>query len=184
VGRDHRTEKSILPSCGEGVMKCPIISSIGNETNIDRIGINSRFSLLHVRLRHIDQEAGIAIALESTSVGYCPTGLEEVIIEVRPSVSNGELLVLPCSNGLLKIGPDCFIIKKTATVHVAARLYRDRPVLKWLVSGKPSGRTYIWEFVIMRGSPEEATALANTLNAAVLPKGWLGVLGFGEGWFS
>jgi hypothetical protein len=74
---------------------------------------------------------------------------------------------IPASNGLIAIGADTFIIKKTDTVHSTYRFDFAAPTVA-IELRKPPSKVYKWTIYIFRGTPEDAVRFANSIN--VFPK--------------
>jgi MYXO-CTERM domain-containing protein len=70
---------------------------------------------------------------------------------------------LPVANGLVGIGEDLWLIKHTASVHIAATYLLDGKVRFIDDTLDPEG-TVSWVFWILEGSEEDAVALADRLN--------------------
>jgi hypothetical protein len=71
---------------------------------------------------------------------------------------------LPLPLGLISLGPNLFLIKDMARVHLAAKITRDSGDVEFRNETVPEGETETWVFHVFEGSADDALALARSLN--------------------
>ena len=71
-------------------------------------------------------------------------------------------LALPI--GMVGLGDGRFVIEDQARVHVAGQIFRDSGDVSFADETQPSGETATWVFYVLEGTPEEAVALARSIN--------------------
>lgn len=100
---------------------------------------------------------------------YSPSLWEQTYVKYPMSAFAPEKgsFTIPASNGLIAIGENLFIIKKTDTIHSTYRFDFAEPTIA-LELRKPPSKVYSWTIYIFRGTPEEAVNFANSTN--VFPK--------------
>ncbi|HOO57525.1 MAG TPA: hypothetical protein PLN69_11920 [bacterium] len=76
-------------------------------------------------------------------------------------------VTIPCSNGLIALDDNLFLIKETDTVHSAYRFGIEEKFVS-LEIRKPPAKKYKWIVFLFTGTPEEAVEFANSRN--VFPK--------------
>jgi hypothetical protein len=70
---------------------------------------------------------------------------------------------VPAANGLVGLGDDLYVIKRTETVHVAAQLPMGNEIVRFRdLSAVPEAIT--WQFVVVQGSASDALAEATADN--------------------
>ncbi len=72
---------------------------------------------------------------------------------------------IPAANGLVGLGDDTYVIKRTESVHVAAQLPKQEKVVRFMDNTAPT-EAVTWKFVVVKGTRAEALAeaLAENVN--------------------
>jgi hypothetical protein len=107
---------------------------------------------------------GIRFSYETSTLTYCPSGMETTPLSIDLSTLRPEVLSVPLANGLIQIGANMYLIKELSHVHVAARIVTGERFLDFTVGGSPIGKEYRWRFRIFCGELVRAVDLANRLN--------------------
>ena len=113
----------------------------------------------------VEERCGIRFPFEMSDLVYCPSGLEWTPTRLALAMLKRDRIYLPLANGLVQIGPECYVVKDTTYVHVAACIrVSDRRVEFAIQRGRPETRMR-WRFYCVSGSLNKALTLANLVNS-------------------
>ncbi len=126
-----------------------------------------------------ESNAGVRWPFRLEELEYCPSGIECSAVRHRLRDFKADEILLPLSNGLLRIDQHLFLIKELTSIHLAARVSRGRRVVEYTIRGSQIHRYYAWRFHLIAGTPERALAFANVLNNATCRSCSLGNCGVG-----
>lgn len=96
---------------------------------------------------------------------FSPGLWEESYVRYDDSVFDPEdsEFYIPCSNGLIALEDDLFLIKKTDTIHVTYRYPFGEKTID-VDMNRPPSKGNVWQFYFFRGAPEDAVRFANSVN--------------------
>jgi len=118
------------------------------------------------RFRSCEVEFGVEFDMPSSELEFSPSGDETKILTIPLASLKPDVIVLPLSNGLLRLDHDWYVVKDLTTVHVAAQIIRGRQVVRFSIRGARSGRDYLWTFHFVKGTAGRAVEVANSINGA------------------
>ncbi len=120
--------------------------------------------LLEAEFRVRDRVAGIRFPLVGSELVYCPTASETEPIAISLSDFAPSVIYVPLANGLIRLGPEVFLVKLLEFVHVAAAVHCQGACVCFAVEGAPHGKRFTWRFVLLRTSLDGAVRFANEVN--------------------
>lgn len=109
----------------------------------------------------------LAMPLAGGTVRYTPGLIEDAVVEIPLADLRllANHLYLPLANGLIGLGPDLWLIKSCRDVHLAARVSTgDADRIEFIDETVPPAGDATRIFYVLKGTAEEALALARLLN--------------------
>lgn len=124
---------------------------------------------------HYRVELGIGAGTSTKVVMTFPGALEDelfttraladdVVAKYRRSDFTFESFQLALPVGLVSLGKNRFLIKDQARVHLAAKIARESGDIEMRDETLADGETATWVFHVVEGTPEEALAIARSVN--------------------
>lgn len=104
-------------------------------------------------------------------IRYSPGLLDDEVVEhaFNEFAWPDKEFFLPLGNGLIGLGNNMWLIKDTKSVHLAARIAPDDPMIRFRDETVPLSSGVTWRFAIVTGTASDALAVARALN--VWPSG-------------
>jgi hypothetical protein len=90
--------------------------------------------------------------------------VDDSLAKYRRSDFSFESFQLALPAGLISLGKQRFLIKDQARVHLAAKITRESGTIEILDETLPPDETATWVFHLFDGTPEQALALARSVN--------------------
>jgi hypothetical protein len=129
----------------------------------------SSFSDLHqtieCQFESTASDCGVRFEYHMDELRYCPSGIENELVAIPLQWIRKDTISLPLSNGLLEALPGVFLIKQLSFIHLAAQVVKSEHAVKYALRGLPTGRSYTWQFHVLKGDANSAVAFANKLNS-------------------
>lgn len=135
-------------------------------TPLSACEVEPNLFLLEIDFTAIDKVFGVTFPYQRDAISYCPSGLDDKVVDLPIEQLRPDVVCLPLANGLLRIAHDKFVIKDLRYCHIAARVRKNPQIVEFgLETAEIPVRRYRWRFYLLRDeSIDRALRFSNSLN--------------------